>query len=512
MFNKKYLFFCFTAVLLAVLTFFLDIPYHYKKNSNSSKKATTKTIEQEIWVTVFVHGSFGTLLGLLSLPNVVSDNVTDTFYHQITKRMRNDHTFYANQPIQKKGLVRIYPSLDQTLSMNKKIGAYPIIKAYDLVSHAIKPHEKNLFYTFGWSGLVSQHRRRLESIRLYNSLVQEIDTIKEQGFNPKIRLIAHSHGGNICLNLATIPFLMKNNDLSCSHEYSDHSDACESLEKMTKILNALPKQCNTSNTASQKCYDYLPLRDNLHIDELILLGTPIQVETERFASADFFKRIYNIYSEKDIVQELDWVSTKQRISSQRINQQVLDLTHTQQAALHKPCITQAKIIYEREASKPSTTKPTAAGSEPLTAQNSLWSRILKSKPSQKDPSHKDLWFFSWANTTSKQKSFVTPLPTVIFIPFITAAMELCPALNDVDINLISLDDNVIAQVHKHAHKHHEAQITLPLTVINAIKSKLNAWSPTGKVETSEELSKAYLYLTQNSQFSSLIEELKNSLP
>ena len=34
--------------------------------------------------------------------------------------------------------------------------------------------EKNYFYTFGWSGLLSQHRRCLEAIRFYNALSLEL--------------------------------------------------------------------------------------------------------------------------------------------------------------------------------------------------------------------------------------------------------------------------------------------------------------------------------------------------
>ena len=486
--------------------------YNCQRAAEQRAKKTAllqKSSGKEVWITVFIHGSFGTLLGLLSLPRVIQDDVIDSLYHQITKKMRYDQVFYANQPIREKGLKRIYPSFDQGAAMNAKIGAYPIIKAYEMISQVLKPDEINFFYTFGWSGLVSQNRRRCESIRLYNSLAQEVERVRLQGFDPKIRLIAHSHGGNICLNLAAVSTILQTKNFLHSYKFSQNHDESESLDKMFAIVKKLPSRENAAVHLGQKRYDYLPFHKNLQIDELILLGTPIQVETEHFVLSPFFKRVYSLYSEKDVVQELDWVSTKQRISRQRFSDGILEQAKQRAAKNQYPHLTQAKIIYERALSIPNPKKAGAPVSDDeMNPIKSLWYRILKSKPAQKDPDHKELWFFSWANEDSKNKSFVTPLPTAILVPFVTSALNLCPTLHDLDLNLTCSNDKIVGLMHKHGHKYHEASVAMPLAPLIVIKEQVRQWNPGLSSET-VELNKTYHYLSENTATPTTLAQIKN---
>ncbi len=50
-------------------------------------------------------------------------------------------------------------------------------------------------------------------------------------------------------------------------------------------------------------------KKGLVIDKLILLGTPVQSETEKYVGAPCFKKIYNFYSRGDQVQKIDLIST-----------------------------------------------------------------------------------------------------------------------------------------------------------------------------------------------------------
>ncbi|HEV2600918.1 MAG TPA: hypothetical protein VGT41_01340 [Candidatus Babeliales bacterium] len=111
------------------------------------------------------------------------------------------------------------------------------------------------FYMFGWSGILSFEAREEAAHQLY----QEIITLLEQyeqthGYRPRIRLITHSHGGNVALNLARI-----------ASQYST------------------------------------PLR----IDELVLLACPVQDLTAPYTQDPMFTTIYSLYSSTDLIQIAD---------------------------------------------------------------------------------------------------------------------------------------------------------------------------------------------------------------
>ncbi len=156
----------------------------------------------------------------------------------------------------------------RTFHAPSKLGMY---KAIDLVKDnkhlhhtasllAKKDPERfsfRYFYFFGWSGELGFNEREKSSALLYEDIKNIIQEYKIQyGRAPKIRLVCHSHGGNVALHLAQ--HAAKDNDIET------------------------PK-----------------------IDELVLLGCPIQAVTKDFAHHSTFKRVYNIYSTMDLIQILD---------------------------------------------------------------------------------------------------------------------------------------------------------------------------------------------------------------
>lgn len=109
------------------------------------------------------------------------------------------------------------------------------------------------FYFFGWSGKLSFKARYKAARKLYQSLLNLLDTYeKEWGYRPKVRIITHSHGGNVALNLARF-----NEDLQ------------------------------------------------LKVDELIVLACPVQKRTCHLSGHQTFKKIYSLYSRFDAFQVLD---------------------------------------------------------------------------------------------------------------------------------------------------------------------------------------------------------------
>lgn len=108
------------------------------------------------------------------------------------------------------------------------------------------------FYLFGWSGNLDAAIRMQAAKELYSQLYElRLEYEKKYKTKPKIRLITHSHGGNVVLNLVKF------------NKYND-----------------------------------------LIIDELILLACPVQASTKHYLHSLMFKKIYAFYSSLDLMQIL----------------------------------------------------------------------------------------------------------------------------------------------------------------------------------------------------------------
>lgn len=111
------------------------------------------------------------------------------------------------------------------------------------------------FYTFGWSGQLSHKARKDAAIKLHKSILQlKKEYFAAHGVFPKIRLITHSHGGNVALNMA----------------------------KYNSKVN-----------------------DKISIYELVMLACPVQQKTAKYLSLSLFEKAYSLYSEIDILQVID---------------------------------------------------------------------------------------------------------------------------------------------------------------------------------------------------------------
>lgn len=117
------------------------------------------------------------------------------------------------------------------------------------------PHEYSwdTFYFFGWSGKLSTNERLRAALDLskhIQNLIHEYQNL--HGHTPKIRIITHSHGGNVALNLA-------------------------------RVEN----------------------ENSYVVDELILLACPVQKQTSKLTKNSLFKSIYSLYSRFDTFQVID---------------------------------------------------------------------------------------------------------------------------------------------------------------------------------------------------------------
>lgn len=219
-------------------------------------------------ITIFVHGTLLPGLALLSPYKTYTNNLnSDDWYCKCIDRLRNNPLLQEDSIILEKGLNKIesdailqYVEDKLPESLSKK-GAYQAIGAYAMLEKSSKRLDEtsnNDYYTFGFSGILSDFHRKEAGQELYKSIVNLVTNYKQQGIKTHINLCGYSHGGNVILYMA---------------------EAEKNFEQ--KLL----------------------------IDNVILFGTPIQKETAHYALKPIFNKIINIYSQGDSIQNNDTFST-----------------------------------------------------------------------------------------------------------------------------------------------------------------------------------------------------------
>lgn len=216
-------------------------------------------------VTIFVHG---TVLPYPSATNTIKTLKGDknspikheNFWHKYINNLRFEG-LYRFQPIQGLGLQEIDLEKKGKLTDYQE-SSQQIANVFSSVYKKNNKAYKNYaYYTFGWSGRLDKERRLESGMQFYDQLVKVVKKIRKRnkdGLDPDVQIFAHSHGGNVALNLA----------------------AAEAKN-----------------------------RKNLKIKNLVLFGTPVQVETKGLVNSGVFSKVYSIYSKGDDVQIIDFVST-----------------------------------------------------------------------------------------------------------------------------------------------------------------------------------------------------------
>ncbi len=486
--NNPLLKFLFTLISLFFLIVVISV-IAFRLKTAAKKQLFVKSTGATEQITVFTHGSFGSVIGLINFFQVIKDDISGTTYKKTVSKMRNDPGFYSSQPIMQKGLVSINPSFDLNSISNARYAAYPLIKGYDQIEQSLNQNRiNNHYYTFGWSGLLSQSRRRKEAIRFYNALSEEIDRYKLLGKNVQIKILTHSHGGNLALNLAAVHAVMNNfENIDLLINNAINEDQKEAYKLMYEQIKILPKKSSLTILKGQKFLDYFPEKKDFKVSELLMFGCPIQPETEPLVLNNFFGHIYNIYSEEDVVQDMDVFSTKKESKKRLKILKKIDISKLR----NKPEITQIKIMIERDIrkNKLESQKIFSLAQTETTTNNSnhndgfikklLSNKVLFSKKTM-DPSHKEMWFVSWEKSKNKDANALEIIPCVTFMPLILNAVKsMSKFTNDIDINLRLTARNlkVYAFKHKEKIKMTTNKMTVPRNLIDSIKTKLLEWRP-----------------------------------
>lgn len=291
---------------------------------------TTKEELPEPWVTIFVHGILGVdaKTCLANAFQFMTDQIVHTVYAKSVEYMRADPFFTKNQVMQGIGMLPI--DLD---NYEKGYASGAVARTYNHVLSRCPIKQHTYYYTFGWSGLLSFKARYEDSKKFYLALVELRDQMRKRGIDPKIRLIGYSHGANICLNLGQV--------------YKEEPFASMSLK----------------------------------INELILLGAPIQRETEQLVESPIFKKIYSFYSRSDNVQKKDLFSSQQFFSKRVFcNRREFDLPATltqievRILVEHKPRTTKSKRRIQRKIRE---SKVTDLTKKSIIKGHSWWLKICR---------------------------------------------------------------------------------------------------------------------------------------
>lgn len=229
-----------------------------------------KATEKSVGLTVWVHGTVGSSFSLGGLVQYQASEVPDeSRLGKFMHNFRNQPILHYDQVLGAEGFDIFDAGKYDATTASSEAACY-VLPAYCDVAQAAKTDcEIEQHAIFGWSGFLSQRARRTAGMQLYDALVAYRDqSRKTYGVEPRIRIIAHSHGGNVVLWLADI-------------------------EKEQKR--------------------------GLAIDLLFMYGTPMQVETAPCITSPFFKRIYLGYSRGDSIQRRDYFSTSRHKSFMRMS-------------------------------------------------------------------------------------------------------------------------------------------------------------------------------------------------
>ena len=321
---------------------------------------------RDVWVTVFVHGIMGVdaKTCFSNAFQFFTDHISNTAYARAIDHMRTDPFFQKNQAMQNLGL--------QPIDLKNYEPGYAsgaIARTFNHVLSLSPRKQYSLYATFGWSGLLSFKARHSDAQHFYRSLYLLCEKIKSRGLNPKIRLLGYSHGANICLNLADVQ--------------------------------------------QEEPYASMPLE----IDELILLGAPIQRETEKLVKHPIFKKVYNFYSRSDYVQKKDMFSSQQFFSKRVFSNR---REFTLPASLTQ---IEVRLLVEKQRSRRKSKKIAGIVSKAADVRKKSVLKGHWSGLKNMSPGHTELWFMEWTPRNYRKDFPLYPVPLAVVTPYLIQLIE-----------------------------------------------------------------------------------------
>ncbi len=406
-----------------------------------SYQTIRKKMNKEVCLNVFVHGTHLVGSGIEGLKSKATTPLAKQGYKALYSMFCNTAFLHRNRLVTDRGL----HSFKVVQKSWKDKSVAPII--LDLVDKVHQEYSVDTtpqrYYTFGWNGQLDQTERRVEAVRLYNELAMEVDKLKEQGYKPKIRLLGYSHGGNVSLNLAAIHYALNGVAFKDRHF----------TESIASVWDIFSEDILQKRAEKEVCIAYhKPLKSIDLIDELILYATPVQTETECFAFTDYFKKVTMFYSENDMVQVADVLSTKSRVS-----RRTLEKRRCRKIQNSLPNPVNVKLMIQRNQSFPKNLpvnlKAAMRGGAPLTMH-------------PYDPAHADFWCVVW----DKKGVFYDPVPLVVFTPIILSMLK--GVHRNVDLRIFEKNGDAYFALEQHTTRDLVVRKKLEMSFIQGLKESL----------------------------------------
>jgi hypothetical protein len=269
--------------------------YFCFKSAPIVEPEVVSTVKKEAKViTVFIHGSllpdntFIDTLSLSDLQTILFDTIEDDGeYIKSLRRVRSNPQSYKEQIMLAEGFhqvderdLRDLCQVEDTKvhhcscchhahdhekqahhGADEVHAAHYAIACYSTLMKRLFPKYDADYYTFGHLGVLSHRYRTSVAKSLYSELFEKVKEAQDVYETVKVVIVTHSHGGTIALNMASVE-------------------------------NELKK--------------------GLVIDDLVMFGTPLQIETAPYAYHPMFKRVMNCYSLGDVIQGSDVLTTASR--------------------------------------------------------------------------------------------------------------------------------------------------------------------------------------------------------
>lgn len=235
---------------------------------------TTVLSTDIVTARVFIHGTILAGYFFVDIPASWKDQYQEnSLIERAMASARRDPFLLHTDLLLDLGLTDVTDKVTVPLShpLADETAAITIMRTFERTDRCIRLGNNPFhYYTFGWSGALSERKRNRESVFLYESLMSIKRDLSHRHPHARIRfeLYAHSHGGQLIAHLAVI------------HKQMPQSD--------------------------------------LFIDLAVLCATPLYKEkVQPMISSPLFGTILNLYSEGDKVQNLDIVSTPEHYCVRR---------------------------------------------------------------------------------------------------------------------------------------------------------------------------------------------------
>lgn len=198
---------CFLA-LWGVIPFLhkTSMPAIMETSITATKPSIPEYMVQEEIITVFIHGSIHVPLAFLSPFCVLYDSFNgNSWYEKTVHSIRHHTTTQQGGVILNNGLFEVTQLIQQDFFEGpaRYNGACHVIRGFQRASPE-PSHAIHRFFTFGWSGILSDRERKSAAENLYDELYALKQQASLKGRNVKIELYAFSHGGQIALHLPMV--------------------------------------------------------------------------------------------------------------------------------------------------------------------------------------------------------------------------------------------------------------------------------------------------------------------